>query len=72
MSEDDARLLAEISRELPQIDVDDARAQRIAESTRRQVGRGPSRMRFFEPVAVGILATSVLAWVVLKLIEILG
>ncbi len=72
MSEDDAKLLADIGRELPSIDVDDARAQRIAAPTRLRVGRGPSPLRFVEPIAVTLLVTSVLVWVVVKLIEILG
>lgn len=72
MSEDDAKLLAAISRELPTIDVDDARAQQMAAQTRLQVGRAPSVLRFVEPVAVALLVTSMLAWVVIKLIEILG
>jgi hypothetical protein len=69
---DDAQKLAEISRELPPIDVDDAHAQRIAAMTRQQIGQGPSRRRLVEPLLVGVVAASVLAWVVYKLIEILG
>jgi hypothetical protein len=69
---DDAQKLAEISRELPPIDVDDARAQRIAAMTRQQVGHGPSPRRFVEPILVGVVATSMLAWVIYKLVEILG
>jgi hypothetical protein len=69
---DDAEKLAEISRELPPIDVDDARAQRMAALTRQQLGHGPSPKRLVEPILVGVVATSVLGWVIYKLIEILG
>jgi hypothetical protein len=69
---DDAEKLAEISRDLPPVDVDDARAQRIAAMTRQQVGHGPSPKRFVEPILVGVIATSMLAWVIYKLVEILG
>jgi hypothetical protein len=72
MSDHDTKLLADIGRELPPIDVDDARAQRIAASTRMQVGRGPSSLRFVEPVAVALFVTSMVAWVIVKLVEILG
>ena len=69
---DDAKKLAEISRELRPIDIDDAAAQRIAQRARASVGRGPSPARFVEPVLVGLLAMSVLVWTILKLIEVLG
>ena len=51
--DDDANKLAEISRELPPIDIDEASAQRIALAARQSVGRGPSPTRFIEPVLVG-------------------
>lgn len=69
--DDDAKKLAEISRELPPIDIDDASAQRIAHAARQSVGRGPSPKRFIEPVLVGVLALSMLVWTILKLIEVL-
>ena len=68
---DDANKLAEISRELPPIDIDDAAAQRIAHRARSTVGHGPSPKRFIEPVLVGILLVSVLVWTIFKLIEVL-
>lgn len=70
--ENDAKKLAEISRELPSIDLDEAAAQRIAQRARASVGRGPSPKRFVEPMLVGLLVVSVLVWTVLKLIEVLG
>ncbi|HSD91127.1 MAG TPA: hypothetical protein VLB44_26575 [Kofleriaceae bacterium] len=70
-ADDDAKKLAEISRELPLIDIDDASAQRIAHIARQSVGRGPSPKRFIEPVLVGVLALSVLVWAILKLVEVL-
>ncbi|HUS31160.1 MAG TPA: hypothetical protein VMZ53_21770 [Kofleriaceae bacterium] len=71
-NDDDANKLAEISRELPPLDIDDAAAQRIAQRARASVGRGPSPTRFIEPVLVGLLVLSVLVWTILKLIEVLG
>ena len=72
MSDDDAKKLAEISRELPPIDIDDAAAQRIAQRARASVGHGPSPARFIEPVLAGLLLLSVLVWTIYKLIEVLG
>ena len=68
---DDAKKLAEISRELPKIDIDDVSAQRIAQRARASVGRGRSPTRFVEPVLVGLVLLSVLVWTILKLIEVL-
>lgn len=70
MSDDDARRLAEISRELPPIDLDDVSAQRIAMVTREQVGKGPPLTRFIEPTVIVLFTTSMVAWIVYKLIEI--
>lgn len=72
MSDNDAKQLADLGRELPPIDVDDVSAQRIAALTRQNVGRGPSPMRFVEPVAVALLVTSLVVWLVIKLVELLG
>ena len=47
-------------------------AQRIAQRTRLQVGRGPSPRRFVEPALVALLVLAVLVWTVIKLIEVLG
>jgi hypothetical protein len=68
---DDASKLAEISRELPPVDVDEARAKRMAALTRQQLGHGPSPKRLVEPILVGIVAISMLVWLIYKLIEIL-
>jgi hypothetical protein len=72
MSDDDAKKLAEISRELPPIDLDDASAQRIAQRAREQVGKGPPLTRFIEPAVIVLFTTSMVAWIVYKMIEILG
>jgi hypothetical protein len=72
MIDDDANRLAELSRELPKLDLDEAAAQRIAQRARASVGRGPSPARFVEPVLVGLLVLSVLVWTIAKLIEVLG
>jgi hypothetical protein len=72
MSDDDAKLLTELGRDLPSIDVDEQRAQRMVARTRQHVGRGSSPLRWVEPVAVALLVTSVLVWALVKLFEILG
>ena len=72
MTDDDAKKLAELGRELPAIDLDEAASQRIAQRARASVGRRPSPKRFVEPVLVGLLVLSVLVWTILKLIEVLG
>jgi hypothetical protein len=72
MSDDDAKKLAEISRELPPIDIDDAAAQRIKQRARATVGRGPSPTRFVEPALVALLVLSVLVWTIYKIIEVLA
>ena len=72
MTDDDAKKLAEISRDLPTLDVDEATAGRIATTTRAFVGRGNSPLRFIEPILVALLVTSILAWTILKLVEVLG
>jgi hypothetical protein len=70
--EDDVAKLAEISRELPAIDVDASSADRIALRVRENVGRGPSPRRFVEPVLASVLVGSYLVWAVLKIVEALG
>lgn len=70
--DDDAKKLAEISRELPPIDIDAAAAQRISQRARASVGRGRSPARFIEPVLVALLLLSVIVWTIIKLIEVLG
>ena len=70
--EDDVARLAEISRELPALDLDSISAARIAMRVRPNVGRGPSPRRFIEPVLAGALVGSYLVWAVLKIVEALG
>ena len=70
--EDDVAKLAEISRELPAIDVDSISAARIALRVRPNVGRGLSPRRFIEPVLVTALVGSYLVWAVIKIASALG
>jgi hypothetical protein len=72
MTDDDAKKLGDLSQELPALDLDPASAQRIAARTRAQVGRGPSKRRFIEPVLVAIFVTAALAWALYKVFEVLG
>lgn len=61
--------LAEL-RELPAIDVDRERAERMAALLRREIGRGDSPLRFLEPVLVAALSSSFLVWAALKIVEV--
>ena len=56
MSDEDAKQLAELSRGLPALDLDDVTAQRIAHRARHSVGRGPSPTRFIEPAVIAVLS----------------
>ena len=57
-------------RELPPIDLDRERADRISALARRQLGRGPSVLRFVEPIAVVIATSSILVWAMMKIAEV--
>lgn len=70
--EDDVAKLAEISRELPAIDIDSISAERIAIRVRQDVGRGPTLRRFVEPVLATVLVGSYLVWAVITIAEALG
>jgi hypothetical protein len=70
--EDDVAKLAELSRELPAIDVDSTGAARIAMRTRQDVGRGPSARRFIEPAVATIVLGSYIVWALIKIAEALG
>ena len=70
--DDDVASLAELSRELPAIDVDTSSAERIARRARQDVGRGPSWRRWIEPAIAASITGSYLVWAVLKILEALG
>jgi hypothetical protein len=72
MSEREIDQLAEVGRELPAIDLEDAAAVRIAHHARRAVGRGLPASRFVEPVMIAAFELLLLAWTILKLVEVLG
>jgi hypothetical protein len=72
MSEREIDQLAEVGRELPAIDLEDAAAVRIAHRARRAVGRGLPASRFVEPVMIAVFELSLLAWTIVKLVEVLG
>jgi hypothetical protein len=71
-SEEDVTRLAEISRELPAIDVDATSAARIAMRARQDLGRGPSPRRYIEPAIAAIVTGGYLVWAVIKIVEALG
>ncbi len=54
--------LEELSGQLRALDIDPARAAAISAAGRRDVTRGRSARRFLEPVLVGLLLGSFLAW----------
>ncbi|HEU4614380.1 MAG TPA: hypothetical protein VFS15_19930 [Kofleriaceae bacterium] len=72
MSEREIDQLAEVGRELPAIDLEDATAVRIAHRARRAVGRGLPARRFVEPVMIAVFELSLLGWTIVKLVEVLG
>ena len=67
---DDAGKLGELSQRLTTIDIDAARAEQMAFQARGTLGRGPSLMRFAEPILVTIFTTSFLVWALMKVIEV--
>lgn len=70
--QDDAARLAEISRDLPALDLEASTAAQIARRARDQVGRGPSPLRLVEPALAALLVTGYLIWAVLKTLAALG
>jgi len=70
--DDDAMKLADLARGLPPTDVDPAAAERIAALTRRDVGHGPPKRRVVEAALVAVLVLATLAWVAMKIYEMLG
>lgn len=69
---DDARKLAEISRELPPIDIDTTTGEQIARRARRDVGKGPPKRRWILPAVAVAASLSYLTWTLLQLFEVLG
>jgi hypothetical protein len=70
--DDDAKTFAELSKELPAIDVDGATAEMIARRARQDLGHGPPLRRFVLPVIAGIATASYAVWTIAKLVELLG
>ena len=68
----DAEDLAQLARGLATPELDGAKAARIAEVARRDVGHGPPRRRWIEALLVGAVIAATLGWAVLKLVELLG
>ena len=66
--QDDAQKLAELAGGMVEIDVERGRAAEILARARR----GPSVVRFVEPVVVVIVASSYLAWAIVKIVEVIG
>ncbi|HET9991914.1 MAG TPA: hypothetical protein VFQ65_25470 [Kofleriaceae bacterium] len=70
--DEDAMKLADLARGLPPTDVDPAAAERIAALARRDVGHGPPKRRWIEAGLVAVLVLATLAWVGMKIYEMLG
>nr|HEX4319098.1 hypothetical protein [Kofleriaceae bacterium] len=54
--------LDDLSERLAAIDVDPARAAKIAADGRADLARGPRKRRYVEPIVVALLVASFLAW----------
>ena len=70
--DDDAMKLADLARGLPRTDLDPAAAERIVAVARRDVGHGPPKRRVIEAAVVAMLVLATLAWVSLKIYEMLA
>jgi hypothetical protein len=70
--DEDAMKLADLARGLPPTDLDPAAAERIVALARRDVGHGPPKRRMIEAALVAMLVLATLAWVTLKIYEMLG
>jgi hypothetical protein len=70
--DDDAMKLADLARGLPRTDLDPAVAERIVAVARRDVGHGPPKRRVIEAAVVALLVIATLAWVAVKIYEMLG
>jgi len=67
-AERDAAAVAALTRALPMIDLDPARAAAILRRARRR----PSLRRRIEPAATAVFAVSYLAWTLTKVLDALG
>ena len=70
--DDDAMKLADLARGLPRTDLDPVVAERIVAVARRDVGHGPPKRRVIEAAVVAMLVIATLAWVAVKIYEMLG
>ena len=70
--DEDAMKLADLARGLPATDLDPAAAERIVALARRDVGHGPPKRRVIEAALVAVFVLATLAWVAMKIYEMLG
>ena len=68
MSDDDADKLAEISKQLPAMDVDSTSAELIARRARESVGKGIPKRRIIVAIAIVLFVASFLTWAVVQVI----
>ena len=71
-TDDEAKQLANLSKELPAIDLDHVSAERMAHRVRADLGKGPSPRRFVLPILAAIVVGAYGVWMLLKLLEVLG
>ena len=72
MIKDDAQELAELAKDLPAIDLDTTSAERMALRVRQDLGKGPPASRFVLPIVAAVVVVAYLAWMIIKLVELLG
>lgn len=72
MSSDDAQELAELAKDLPAIDLDTTSAERMALRVRQDLGKGPPAGRLVLPIVATVVAVVYLAWMIVKLVELLS
>lgn len=70
--DDDAKQLADLSKDMPAIDLDHVSAERMAHRLRQDLGKPPSRRRFVLPILAAIVVLAYGTWMLLKVLEVLG
>lgn len=70
--DDDAKQLADLSKDMPAIDVDSVTAERMAHRLRQDLGKPPSPRRFVLPIVAALVVLAYGVWMVLKVLEVRG
>lgn len=72
VDDDDAKQLADLSKDMPAIDLDNVSAERMAHRLRQDLGKPPSARRFVLPIVAAIVVLAYGTWTLLKVLEVLG